>query len=162
MVERDGCTDHTDSVASEETSSNEHGDGSGDGLENDTNTEYNVADNETEAATEEISSGCCGESTEEGTGREDGDDQGSLFGGDIEHVVLLVDVASAEKLSPVVHSQNTTNGTGIITILVSRNLEKRSIEHTQTEHHQRRRTGRPRWRARSSQLRPQASSTSDP
>jgi len=162
LIERDGGTDHTNTVASEETSGNEHGDGSGDGLENDTDAEDDVADNKSEAATEEISSGCCGESTEEGTGREDRDDQGGLLGGDIEHVVLLVDVASAEKLSPVVHSKNATNGTSIITILVSRTLEEGSSLHTRTKHHQRQRTGRPRWRARSSQLRPQASSASDP
>jgi hypothetical protein len=40
--------------------------------------------------------------------------------GNVGQVVFVVDVTSAEQLSPVVHTQDTTNGTGIITVNVSK------------------------------------------
>jgi hypothetical protein len=69
LIEGDGGTDHTDAVASEETSSNEHGDSGSNGLEDNTYTEDDVADNETQAATKEIGGRRGSKSTEEGTSR---------------------------------------------------------------------------------------------
>ena len=116
LVERNGSRDHTDSVTSEETTSNKQGDISSNGLEDNTKTEDNVAGNETKAATEEIGSRGGSQGTEEGTGREDRDNERGLVGGDIRMAVLGVDVSSAENLTPVLHSQNTTNGTSIISV----------------------------------------------
>ena len=104
LVQGNSGTDHTNTVTSEETSSNEHGDSGSSSLKDDTDTEDDVADNKTETATKEISSGCGSQSTEEGTSREDRDDQRGLFGGDIGETVGTVFEASAEKLSPVLHS----------------------------------------------------------
>lgn len=119
LVERNGGRDHTDSVTSEETTSNKQGDISSNGLEDNTETEDNVAGNEAKAATEEIGSRGGSQGTEEGTGGEDGDNERGLIGGDIGKVVLGVDVSSAEHLTPVLHSQDTTNGTSIISVALS-------------------------------------------
>ena len=116
LVERNDGTDHTDSVTGKETTSNEQGNISGNGLKNDTDAEDDGADDETQATTEEISSWRRGQGTEEGTSGKDGDDQRGLLGGDIGLTILLVDEASAEDLSPVFHAQDTTNGTSVITV----------------------------------------------
>lgn len=116
LVERNGGRDHTDSVTSEETTSNKQGDISSNGLENNTKTEDNVAGNETKATTEEIGSRGGSQGTEKGTSREDRDNERGLVGGDIRKVVLGVDVSSAEDLTPVLHSQDTTNGTSVISV----------------------------------------------
>ena len=71
LVERDGGGDHTNSVTSEETASNEDRNVSGDGLEDNTKTEDNVGGNETHDTTEQISSRGGGQGTEEGTSRKD-------------------------------------------------------------------------------------------
>lgn len=55
LIERNCGTDHADSEASEEASSDEHRDSSGDGLQNDTDAEDNVASYKSKTATKKIS-----------------------------------------------------------------------------------------------------------
>jgi len=143
LVERDGCRNHADSVASEETTGNEEGNISGDGLENDTDAEDNIGSDQTIDTTKEISCGGGGESTEKGTSGQDRDDERLLIGSDIKHVILGVDITGREELPPVCHTKNTTNGTGIVTVDVRLSLDHTIMfKHTRREHHQRRRTGR--------------------
>jgi hypothetical protein len=105
--------DHADTVTSEETAGDEQGNVSGSSLKNDTNAEDDIGCDETENTTKHIRAGSTSESTEEGTGREDRHDQRGLVRSDIE-IAILVPVTSAEEVPPVLHTKNTTNGTGII------------------------------------------------
>lgn len=76
LVERDGSTDHTDTVTSEEPTSDEERDRSCDSLQDDTDAEDDVASDETKTTTKDVGSGSSSQGTEESTGREDGDNQG--------------------------------------------------------------------------------------
>lgn len=143
LVKRNGGRDHTNTITSEETTSNEHGDTSSSSLENDTKAEDEVADHKAKATTEKIGSWGCSQGTKEGTSREDRDDEGGLFSSDIGLVVLGVDVTGAESITPVLHSQDTTNGTSIISArLLVMHLESRwCVLHTRTKHRQKQQTG---------------------
>lgn len=119
LVEGDEGADHADTVASEETTGNEHGNGSSGGLQDHTQSEDGGGDDQTIATAEEVTSRTSSESTEESSGRENGDDLGSLRGGDVQMVRLGVDVAGGELVLPVVHTQDVTNGTRVISVQLS-------------------------------------------
>lgn len=113
LVQRNSSGDHTDTETSEEAASNEKRDFNGDSLENDTEAEDDVASNQAEAATKEVGRWGSSKCTEEGTSREDGDNQGGLGGVDIQ-LALVVPVACAEVVLPVLHTKDATDGTSII------------------------------------------------
>lgn len=103
--------DETNTETGEETAGNEHGLSSGGSLEDDTQVEDNHGgEHETIATTEEIGNGSSSEGTEEGTGGEDGDNQGLLRGSDGRGR------DGREFGLEVVHGQDTRDGTGVITI----------------------------------------------
>lgn len=56
------------------------------------------------------------EGSEEGSSGKNRDNQRGLGSSDIGQVILGVDVTGAEQLAPVVHAQDTANGTGIVTV----------------------------------------------
>jgi hypothetical protein len=118
LVKRNGGTDHTNTVSSEESASNEERNIGSDGLQDNTEAEDNVASNKTKTTTKEVGRGRGGEGTEESTSGENGHNQGLLTGGDIQ-LALGVPVASAEGVLPICHSKDTTDGSGIITKVIS-------------------------------------------
>lgn len=117
----------TDTETSEETTGNEHGLSSSGSLENDTKVEDNRAgEHKTVATTEFIGDRRSSQGTEEGTGRENRDDERLLGGSD------LRGVGGSKLLLEVVHGQNTRDGTGVI-----------SVEDTTEGHEQADENGRP-------------------
>lgn len=90
----------TDSEAGEETTGQEKGNGSGNGLENNTEVENPARGDEGHATSDGISEEGGGQGTEESAGREDGDDGGFLVGRNV-LVTGGVHVAGAEEALPV-------------------------------------------------------------
>jgi hypothetical protein len=133
LVKRNGCTDHTDTITGEEATSDEQRNIGGDGLQNDTNAEDDVASDETKTATKDIGSGSSSQSTKECTGGENGHDQGRLRGIDVE-VSVCVPVSGAELVSPVFHAEDTTDGSSIITIMILERYAEARFENSPEEH----------------------------
>lgn len=103
----------TNTEAGKEAAGEEHGQGDGGGLENDTEDKYKRRSDESEAAADLVSHQGRSQSTEEGTGRENRDDSRRLRGRD-NGLAGAVDVAGREELLPVVHGEDTTDGAGVV------------------------------------------------
>lgn len=116
-VENDGGGNEADANTSDETASNKQIDGSGSDLENDTDGEDDTAGNNGGATTNPVGEGTSKESTEEGTGGEDGGDQRLLPGVVEVALVGIVGVGGARvaKLAlEVVHTQHARDVSRVI------------------------------------------------
>lgn len=127
--------DETNAKTSEETTSEEHGNGGSGSLENDTKVEYPGRDHECWTTTKVISHERASEGAEKCAGGKNRDNGGLLRGGDVP-VSFRVNVSGAEEALPVsckmmlvsssngmihssrghghTHSQDTRDGTSVI------------------------------------------------
>jgi len=78
LVHRDQHRNHSDTPTGKDTTHDEEGDSGSSGLHGDTGREDKDREDDGPPPTEDICGGGCGESTDEGTGRQDGDDEGLL------------------------------------------------------------------------------------
>lgn len=105
--------DQTDTETSKEATSEEHGDGSGNCLQDDAEIEDPGRDHEGGTTAKEISEQGGGEGAEEGARGQDGDDGRFLRGGDVE-VAVGVAEAGAEEVFPVGHGHDAADGAGVV------------------------------------------------
>lgn len=82
-VENVDGRDETDTDTSDQTTNDKERNGGRSDLENDTNGEDTAASNDGKTTTEPVGKSTGDKSTEEGTGREDRDDEGGVRGGDV-------------------------------------------------------------------------------
>lgn len=119
LVERNGCTDHTDSESSKHTTNDKKRLRCGGSLKDDSNTEDDVGNNKTEHTTKKVGSRSGSQSPKESTSRQDRNNQRLFARSNVQIVVLGIDKSSAEFFSPIRHGKNTTDSSGIITADVS-------------------------------------------
>lgn len=134
----------TNTETGEETTSDKERDISSGSLEDHTEVEDPAVDDQTETTTKSVGNGSRQKSTEEGTGRQDRDDQRGLRRSDGGNTAGRL---CCELFLPVVHGQNTADGTGVISMHTRVSIAvleamRCSRRLTQREHHQRRRRGR--------------------
>ena len=113
LVHWDQHRRHSDTPTSEDTTHDEEGNGGRSGLHCDTSEEDEDGEDDGPPSTEDICGWGGGDSTDEGTSRQDGDDEGLLGWSDNAHPgdgVLF-----AEGTQPVPHCLNAGDDTGIIT-----------------------------------------------
>lgn len=130
-VQNDNGGDETDTETSNETTSSHDTEASGSGLEDTTNAEDSTTHDDGDTATDEISDITSHDGAKEGTGRQDGGNQGDLAGPDRENSIAVVldllvggrktrelDIGvfcASVLLDNIVHVQDTSNPTSIIT-----------------------------------------------
>jgi hypothetical protein len=98
----------------QEPTSNKKGNVNGNSLEDDADSKDACVKDHGPATAQNIGQWSTEQSAEEGACRQDRHNLGCLAGGHIGKVILGIDVAGREKLSPVVHCQNAANGPSII------------------------------------------------
>lgn len=102
-----------DTEPGKEAACQEHGNGRGSGVQHDTQVEDPRGYDQAQASADGVCQERGGESTKEGAGGENGHDGGLLRGGDV-GVPFGIDVTRAKEPLPVGHSQDSTDGTSIV------------------------------------------------
>ena len=113
LIHGDQHRDHSDTPTGEDTTHDEERNSGGSGLHRDTSGEDEDGEDNGPPSTEDICGRGGGESTKEGTCRQDGDDEGLLRRGDGAYPSDWI--WFAEGTQPVLHCLNTGDDTGVIT-----------------------------------------------
>lgn len=114
LVEGNKSRDHSDTISSKESTSNEERDVCRRRLKDDSECENESGDHQAKSSTEEVTRRSSSQSTEERSRRKEGDDLGFLVSCDAWAAGVWVDVSGREGLEPEWHGKNASNRSGVI------------------------------------------------